>query len=348
MSGRKLDRIIYAETPTGTRKYIVTLTEEERTDLLKVTTAGRTAARKLVHAWILLKADASPGQPHWTDAQIRDAYGVSLATIGRLRRALVEAGRAAALTRRARPAPRPRQRDGEQEAHLVALMCSPLPDGYSRWTVRLLADKLVALAGSVDLSRETVRRLLKHNRVEAVATDGVGHSPGRRTATSSTTWRTCATCTPGPLTRASRRCAWMRPVSNWWAKRACQFPARPDARCARTRSMSGTVSATCSCAVTFVEPLRGWRQVTVTERRTKQDWAHAIRALVDGHDPEAERIVLVMDNLNTHGLGSLSEAALRGRSPRRFLRLKRSASAGSWRCITRRSTAVGSPSPKLR
>ena len=157
----KLERIIYADIPTGTKKYIVTLTEEERAELVKRTTAGRTAARQLIHAWILLKADASPGQPRWTDEQIGDAYGVSLATIARVRRALVEEGLAAALTARPRSAPRPRKMDGEQEAHLVALMCSPVPEGYSRWTVRLLADKFVKLAGSVDISRETVRRVLK-------------------------------------------------------------------------------------------------------------------------------------------------------------------------------------------
>lgn len=178
MRGMKLDRIIYADTPTGTKKYIVTLTEEERADLVKRTSAGRTAARKLVHAWVLLKADASPGQPRWTDEQIRDAYGVSLATIGRVRRAFVDEGLAAALTGRRRPAPRPRKMDGEQEAHLVALMCGPVPEGHSRWTVRLLADKFVELAGSVDISRETVRRVLKKNRVEAVATEGVVHPPG--------------------------------------------------------------------------------------------------------------------------------------------------------------------------
>lgn len=174
----KLKRIIYAATPTGTKKYIVTLTEEERADLTKLTTGGRTAARKLVHAWILLKADASPGQPHWTDEQIGEAYGVSLATIGRVRRAFIDDGIAAALLARPRSAPQPRKMDGEQEAHLVALMCSPVPTGHSRWTVRLLADKFVELAGSVDISRETVRRVLKKKRVEAMAADGVVYPTG--------------------------------------------------------------------------------------------------------------------------------------------------------------------------
>ncbi len=173
----KLQRIIYADTPTGIKKYIVRLTEEERGELTRLTTAGRTAARTLVHAWILLKADASLGQPHWTDEQIGDAYGVSLATIGRVRRTCVEGGITAALLARPRPAPRPRKMDGEQEAHLVALMCSPVPNGYSRWTVRLLADTFVELAGSVVISRETVRRVLKKKRAEAMAAEVVVYSP---------------------------------------------------------------------------------------------------------------------------------------------------------------------------
>lgn len=178
MHDMKLQRIIYADAPTGTKKYIVTLTEEERTDLTKLTTAGRTAARKLVHAWIMLKADASPGQPHWTDEQIRDAYGVSLATIARVRRVFVAEGVSAALSRRAGVAPRPRKLDGEQEAHLVALMCSAVPEGHSRWTVRLLADRFVELAGAVEISRETVRRALKKKRVEALAAEGMVHPAG--------------------------------------------------------------------------------------------------------------------------------------------------------------------------
>jgi hypothetical protein len=82
----------------------------------------------------------------------------------------------------------------------------------------------------------------------------------------------------------------------------------------------------------FVEPLRGWRHVTVTERRTKQDWAHAIKDLVDVHYPEAERIVLVLDNLNTHGLGSLYEAfpAEEARRLSRKLELHYTPKHGSW------------------
>src|SRR5215216_5153184 len=151
MCGMNLDRIIYAETVTGTKKYIVRLTEEERAEVERLTTTGRTAARTLRHAWVLLKAEAAPDGPGWTDEQIRDAYGVSVNTIGRIRQAFVEEGLEAAL--RGRP-------------------------GQARWTVRLLADRFVELAGGVAVSRETVRRTLKKKRAQAMAPGGMVHPPG--------------------------------------------------------------------------------------------------------------------------------------------------------------------------
>lgn len=180
MRGMKLERIIYAETLPGRKKYIVRLTAEECGELERLTTTGRTAARTLRHAWVLLKADAGPDGPGWTDEQIQDASGVSINTIGRIRQAFVEEGLEAALHGRPRPAPRPRTMDGEQAAQLVALLCGPVPGGQARWTVRLLAEHFVQLAGSVAVSRETVRRTLKKKRAQALAAEGMVHSPGRQ------------------------------------------------------------------------------------------------------------------------------------------------------------------------
>jgi transposase len=141
-------------------KYHITLSEEERTRLEALTQHGRVAARTVRHAWILLKADASPGGPAWSDAQIRGAFGVGWSTILRVRRAAVEAGLDAALYPQ-RPAPRlPAKIDGANEAHLIALACSAPPAGHERWTLRLLADRFVTLAGE-PISYETVRRTLK-------------------------------------------------------------------------------------------------------------------------------------------------------------------------------------------
>ncbi len=144
-------------------KYQVTLTEEERARLEALTRKGRVAARTVTHAWILLKADASPGGPAWSDAQIRAAFGVGWSTIARVRRAVVEDGLDAALYPK-RPAPRlPAKVDGANEAHLIALACSTPPAGRERWTLRLLAARFVSLDGET-VSYETVRRTLKKTR----------------------------------------------------------------------------------------------------------------------------------------------------------------------------------------
>jgi transposase len=141
-------------------KYHVTLTEEERTRLEALTQHGRVAARTVRHAWILLKADASPGGPAWSDTQIRAAFDVGWSTILRVRRALVEDGLDAALNPKRRAPRLPAKLDGANEAHLVALACSAPPDGRERWTLRLLAERFVTLEDET-VSYETVRRTLK-------------------------------------------------------------------------------------------------------------------------------------------------------------------------------------------
>jgi transposase len=143
------------------KKYIVTLTEEERAVLREMITVGKRAARTLAHARILLKADVQEEGPAWEDAAISQAVEVSMATVQRVRQRFVEEGLAAALQ------PRPQRRthlplvDGTAEAHLVTLACSTPPDGFGRWTLRLLAEQLVELAYVAHVSHETVRQVLK-------------------------------------------------------------------------------------------------------------------------------------------------------------------------------------------
>ena len=157
------------------KKYVVKLIEGERTDLEKLITTGKAAARKLLHARILLKADASPAGPCWSDAAISEALEVSLATIQRVRQQFVEQGLTAALERRSPRGQRIRRLDGEGEAHLVALACSSVPTGHTRWTIRLLADKLVELGYVECVGRETVRQVLK-KRTQALAQRTMVHS----------------------------------------------------------------------------------------------------------------------------------------------------------------------------
>jgi transposase len=123
--------------------------------------AGVAPARKLTHARILLKADQDPGGPGWVDAAIVEAVDVSQPTVARVRRQFVEAGLEAALNRRAPRREYWRKLDGEQEARLVALTCGAPPAGQARWSLRLLADKLVELELVDEVSYQTVRRVLK-------------------------------------------------------------------------------------------------------------------------------------------------------------------------------------------
>jgi Homeodomain-like domain len=142
-------------------KYVVTLTAEERADLTRLVRTGRAAARVIAHAQVLPRADASTEGAHWTDEQIRDAFGLGPTTLARIRRRFVEQGVEAALQRRPTPTPRLRKLDGRAEAQLVALACSAPPQGRARWTVQLLTDHFVALGVSESVSDETVRRVLK-------------------------------------------------------------------------------------------------------------------------------------------------------------------------------------------
>jgi transposase len=146
------------------KKYIVTLTAEERAALQAMIAAGKRAARTLAHARILLKADVRADEPAWDDAAISQAVEVSTATVQRVRQLFVEEGLEAALH------PRPRRRtrlplvDGAAEAQLVTLACSQPPAGAGRWTLRLLAEKMVELAYVEHVSHETVRQVLKKTR----------------------------------------------------------------------------------------------------------------------------------------------------------------------------------------
>lgn len=141
--------------------YIVTLTSEERATLLELISSGKASARKLSHARILLKADNSEGNPGWNDAVISQALDVGTATIERVRKRFVEEGLKAALGRRKPRREYKRKLDGDGEAHLIALACSESPEGSARWTLRLLADRMVALEYIDELSYQTVRRVLK-------------------------------------------------------------------------------------------------------------------------------------------------------------------------------------------
>ena len=147
------------------KKFKVTLTADERQSLRDLIATGKGAASKLTHARILLKADASDDGLHWPDWRIADALEVGIDTVERVRRRFVAQGLEAALDRKQRdPPPRAIKMDGRAEARLIALACSPPPEGRAVWTMQLLADKLVELEVVESISDETVRVTLKKTR----------------------------------------------------------------------------------------------------------------------------------------------------------------------------------------
>lgn len=145
-----------------TKKYVLKLSAEERETLSEVIRKGKSAAWKVQRAQALLKCDAGPDGPAWSDAKIAEAYGMTTRSLESWRKRAVEEGPLSLLERKPEDSPRvtPKIR-GEQEARLTQLACSAAPPGHARWTLRLLADRLVELEIVESISHETVRRALK-------------------------------------------------------------------------------------------------------------------------------------------------------------------------------------------
>ena len=144
------------------KKYIVRLSGEERKSLKSLVSSGKGPARMFTRARILLKANVGKDGPGWPDEKIADALDVTIQTIERIRKQLVEEGLEAVLSRRKYVQKVSRKKlDGEAEAHLIALACTDAPEGYTRWSLRLLADKMVELGYVESISHEAVRRVLK-------------------------------------------------------------------------------------------------------------------------------------------------------------------------------------------
>lgn len=152
------------------KKYQVALTPAQRQELSSLVRVGTAPAAALTHARILLKADTASGAPAWKDEQISDAFDISVRTVVRVRQAFVYRGLAGTIYRKKPSGPRSRKLDGQLEAHLVALVCAPPPEGRARWSVRLLSDEFVKLdevneCGLYTVSRETIRQTLKKMRL---------------------------------------------------------------------------------------------------------------------------------------------------------------------------------------
>jgi transposase len=143
------------------KKYIVALTNFEREDLEQLTKKGKIAAYKMNHVRILLLADINQKGGGWSDLQISESLNVGHATIERVRQRFVESGIESALTRKKQQNRRAKIIDGEKEAYLIAIACSETPKGKAKWTLQMLADKMIELEYVETVSPETIRKTLK-------------------------------------------------------------------------------------------------------------------------------------------------------------------------------------------
>jgi transposase len=152
-------------------KYSVKLSAEQRGQLERMVKTGTAPAREILHAQVLLKTDSGQHGPRWSVKQIQAAFAVGSTTIKRIRQRLVQQGLTAAVQRK-RQGPRPHKRkiDGQQEAHLIAMMCTQKPEGRERWTLRAVRDRAIELEIVEEVSHETIRSVLKKTN----------SSPGKR------------------------------------------------------------------------------------------------------------------------------------------------------------------------
>jgi transposase len=310
-------------------KNSIELTKEQREQLEEVVKSGSTEVRKILHAQVLLKIDSGKEGPNWSDERVREAYGVSPATIWRIRKRFLEQGMKDALNRRPQPErPEKRKVTGDQEAQLIALACTKAPLGHSQWSIRLLRKNVVELHIVEEVGRETIRLVLKRNELKP--------------------WLTKRFCIP-PEANEEFVCNMEDVLDVYHRPYDPRFPQlcmdegskqlldeirepipmesgkikREDNEYGR----EGVYNIFGAC-----EALTGKYFFKVTSSRTKEDWAYFMRDLIDVHYKDAEKIILVMDNLNTHGPGSFYKVfpAAEARRLAQKLEIHYTPKHGSW------------------
>ena len=275
-------------------KYIVELSESERSELEAFVRSGSTLVRKVKRAQILLAADAG-----YMDKDIASLLSTSTSTIYRAKKRLVEGGIERALNDESRPGGS-RKLTGKDEALLVAIACSDPPSGRAHWTLELLADAFVRLSEHASVSRETVRRRLKEKALKP--------------------WLEKMWCIPNVDTEFVAR---MEEVLELYEEEPADdepvvsFDESPIQLIAETRTPARALpgkpgridyeyrrNGTANLFL-FVDAHHPWRHVKVTDHRTCADFAECMRDLVDLHYPDARRIHVVLDNLSSHSAAAL-------------------------------------------
>jgi transposase len=285
------------------KKYIVTLSKDERESLSNLTVKGKQKSQKILNALILLGCDEGEYQTEQsTNEEIARVLHISLRKIDRVKKRFVEGGLDAALDKRRGNRIYAKKTDGDFEAHLVALSCSQPPEGFARWSLRLLADKVVELNYIDSISHESVRKILKKNEIKPWQRKGWVIPPNQNGSFVANMEmvldvykRPFDPCHPVVCMDESPK----QLISE--TRVPIQVSPGQAARYDYEYKRCGMSNIFIAC-----EPLAGKRMVKVTERKTALDWASFMEEIA-GQYEHAEKITVVMDNLITHNAGSFYE-----------------------------------------
>jgi transposase len=284
------------------RKYTINLSISEAKRLKSIISKGVCSARTIKRAQILLSAnDSTPC--NCSSAELAKLYGVSPNTINNVKRAYLKNGIDCIYRKKRTAPPVERKITGEVEAHLIALACHTPPEGYCKWTLRLLSERMVQMNYIDEISHTTVGTVLKKNSLKPHLVEE-WCIPKEQSAD-------FVACMEDVLEVYSRPYDKRFPVVCMDEK---PLQLLGEAR-KGWRKSNGTLiqdseyvrNGTCSIFL-FTEPLAGYRHATALEHRTKVDWAKQMKWLADTVYPNAEKIIMVCDNLNTHNKSSFYEA----------------------------------------
>ncbi|MFZ2338209.1 MAG: IS630 family transposase [Bacteroidales bacterium] len=284
-------------------RYTIKLTKNEVEELMSIINKGSHTSLTFRTAYILLNCDEGKYSQKVTNEQISKVLKVGMRTIDRVKKKFIEEGFEACLDRRPTTRIYETKTDGDVEAKLVSLCCSEPPKGFAKWSLRLLADKMVELNYVESISHVTVRSVPKKNELKPWKVKGWVIPPEQNSAFVANMERVldvykrpydkdypvvCMDESPKQLIEETQHTIAMKPGQE----------ARVDYEYVR----NGVINIFMAN-----EPLKGKRFVEVTEFKTKKDWAMFIKDIADVHYPKAKRITLVMDNYNTHAPSAFYE-----------------------------------------
>ncbi len=292
----------------NTEKYIVRLSEEERLELQTIVKKLKGTSQKVNRAIALLHADADG--PDWTNEQIAARTGLTPRSISSLRKKLVTEGFEVALHRTKRLCPSvPKKLDGMQEAKIIATRCGTPPEGFGKWTLRLLANQAVVLEIVDSISHETIRQTLKKKGLTTQKIHYWVRPPGSDAEFVAKMENVLDVYhrpfdprfpvvvmdeQPIQLLRHTREVIPARPAING-------FDGHPE-RIDYEYERNGTASI-----FLFIAPFQNGRRVVAREQRTKIELAEEVEQIVMHHFASSERVTIIWDNLNTHTMGAFYE-----------------------------------------